>query len=82
MALTAQNIQISWKPPPDDAAHGIIQGFKILYEPSNTESGEQFASRFGPPFAPIYNYYVVLQGDGVSLGEGSVKYEFALYSLD
>ncbi|XP_026843878.1 Down syndrome cell adhesion molecule-like protein Dscam2 [Drosophila persimilis] len=33
IALTAQNIQISWQSPPKELCHGIIQGYKIFYEP-------------------------------------------------
>ncbi|EDW64533.2 uncharacterized protein Dvir_GJ22003 [Drosophila virilis] len=38
VALTAQNIQISWQSPPKKQCHGIIQGYKILYEPGFLES--------------------------------------------
>uniref|UniRef100_W8BRX8 Down syndrome cell adhesion molecule-like protein Dscam2 n=1 Tax=Ceratitis capitata TaxID=7213 RepID=W8BRX8_CERCA len=38
IALTAQNIQISWQAPPKESNHGIIQGYKLLYEPGNIES--------------------------------------------
>lgn len=33
VGLTAQNLQISWQPPSKENIHGIIQGYKILYEP-------------------------------------------------
>ncbi|GLG93723.1 Tyrosine-protein phosphatase Lar, partial [Gryllus bimaculatus] len=33
-ALSFQNLQISWKPPPDNQVHGIIQGYKLSYEPA------------------------------------------------
>ncbi|XP_030383245.1 Down syndrome cell adhesion molecule-like protein Dscam2 [Scaptodrosophila lebanonensis] len=33
IALTAHNIQISWHSPPKEASNGIIQGYKLLYEP-------------------------------------------------
>ncbi|KAH8378332.1 hypothetical protein KR093_010752 [Drosophila rubida] len=38
IALTAQNIQISWQSPPKELSHGIIQGYKLLYEPGLLES--------------------------------------------
>uniref|UniRef100_A0A1A9Z430 Down syndrome cell adhesion molecule n=1 Tax=Glossina pallidipes TaxID=7398 RepID=A0A1A9Z430_GLOPL len=38
IALTAQNIQISWQAPPKENHHGIIQGYKVLYEPGNFDS--------------------------------------------
>lgn len=38
VALTAQNIQISWQSPPKKLCHGIIQGYKLLYEPGLLES--------------------------------------------
>lgn len=44
IALTAQNIQISWQSPPKELSHGIIQGYKILYEPvllENEYSGRE-----------------------------------------
>ncbi|KAI9578570.1 hypothetical protein GQX74_009144 [Glossina fuscipes] len=38
IALTAQNIQISWQAPPKENHHGVIQGYKVLYEPGNFDS--------------------------------------------
>lgn len=38
IALTAQNIQISWQSPPKENHHGVIQGYKVLYEPGNFDS--------------------------------------------
>ncbi|SPP85596.1 blast:Down syndrome cell adhesion molecule-like protein Dscam2 [Drosophila guanche] len=38
IALTAQNIQISWQSPPKELSHGIIQGYKIFYEPVYLEN--------------------------------------------
>ena len=37
-ALTSQNIQINWQPPPSKSIHGVIQGYKILYETTNIVS--------------------------------------------
>ncbi|EEB19411.1 Down syndrome cell adhesion molecule precursor, putative [Pediculus humanus corporis] len=34
-ALTAQSIQVTWTPPSVYHTHGIIQGYKILYEPTD-----------------------------------------------
>lgn len=36
-ALTAQNVQLNWQPPSHDHQHGIIQGYKLLYEPATLE---------------------------------------------
>lgn len=35
VALTAQNVQVTWKPPPSDKVHGVVQGYKLLYEAAN-----------------------------------------------
>ncbi|KAG7203545.1 hypothetical protein KM043_013595 [Ampulex compressa] len=32
-ALTSQSLQISWQPPPNTHSNGIIQGYKLNYEP-------------------------------------------------
>uniref|UniRef100_T1GRS2 Fibronectin type-III domain-containing protein n=1 Tax=Megaselia scalaris TaxID=36166 RepID=T1GRS2_MEGSC len=32
-ALTSQSLQISWQPPPSHLTNGIIQGYKIFFEP-------------------------------------------------
>lgn len=39
VALTSQNIQVSWQPPLKENEHGIIQGYKIFYEPVASGSG-------------------------------------------
>ncbi|XP_044574410.1 Down syndrome cell adhesion molecule-like protein Dscam2 isoform X3 [Cotesia glomerata] len=44
-ALTGQNIQVTWKAPPADKIHGVIKGYKLLYEPANEESSEIVGSR-------------------------------------
>ncbi|KAL0115399.1 hypothetical protein PUN28_010725 [Cardiocondyla obscurior] len=31
-ALNGQNIQVTWKTPPSDKVHGVVQGYKLLYE--------------------------------------------------
>lgn len=36
-ALTSQNVQVTWQAPPKQNIHGIIQGYKLLYEPSNLD---------------------------------------------
>lgn len=33
IALTSQNIQVSWQPPLKEHEHGVIQGYKVFYEP-------------------------------------------------
>ncbi|XP_053996005.1 cell adhesion molecule Dscam2-like isoform X2 [Hylaeus anthracinus] len=32
-ALTSQSLQVSWQPPPNTHSNGIIQGYKLHYEP-------------------------------------------------
>lgn len=39
IALTSQNIQVSWQPPLKEHEHGVIQGYKVFYEPSSIEVG-------------------------------------------
>lgn len=36
--LTSRNIQVTWEPPPKHKQYGIIQGYKILYEPEVTNA--------------------------------------------
>ncbi|KOC64967.1 Down syndrome cell adhesion molecule-like protein Dscam2 [Habropoda laboriosa] len=43
-ALTGQNIQVTWKPPPSDKVHGVVQGYKLLYEAASAVL-EQLAGR-------------------------------------
>ncbi|KAJ8866133.1 hypothetical protein PR048_033657 [Dryococelus australis] len=33
VALTSQSIQVSWQPPPTSHCNGILQGYKLHYEP-------------------------------------------------
>lgn len=44
-ALTGQNIQVTWKPPPSDKVHGVVQGYKLLYEASSGAASESQAGR-------------------------------------
>lgn len=37
-ALTSQSLQVSWQPPPNAHSNGIIQGYKLSYEPILAES--------------------------------------------
>ncbi|CAH2009909.1 unnamed protein product [Acanthoscelides obtectus] len=32
-ALTSQSLQVSWQPPSTDHSNGIVQGYKLTYEP-------------------------------------------------
>lgn len=32
-ALSSQSLQISWQPPPTDYCNGVLQGYKLTYEP-------------------------------------------------
>ena len=34
-ARTSTTIEVSWKPPPEDARNGIIKGFKLYYKKKN-----------------------------------------------
>ncbi|XP_051167558.1 cell adhesion molecule Dscam2-like isoform X4 [Leptopilina boulardi] len=34
-ALNGQNIQVTWKPPPSDKVHGMVVGYKVVYEATN-----------------------------------------------
>lgn len=43
IALAAQNIQVSWQPPLKESCNGIIQGYKIFYEPKSLEG--EFTAR-------------------------------------
>ena len=32
-SLSSQSIQISWQPPPTPQCNGLLQGYKLTYEP-------------------------------------------------
>lgn len=80
-ALTGQNIQVTWKPPPSDKVHGVVQGYKLLYEAasgaaaSNSQIGRetkisQALSTVLHALSPYTNYTVQVMaytraGDGV-----------------
>lgn len=32
-ALTSQSVQVSWQPPPTIHCNGLLQGYKLIYEP-------------------------------------------------
>ncbi|XP_017876805.1 Down syndrome cell adhesion molecule-like protein Dscam2 isoform X2 [Ceratina calcarata] len=40
-ALTGQTIQVTWKPPPSDKVHGVVQGYKLLYEAASAVLEQQ-----------------------------------------
>nr|XP_050851568.1 cell adhesion molecule Dscam2-like isoform X6 [Vespula vulgaris] len=44
-ALTGQNIQVTWKPPPSDKVHGVVQGYKLLYEAASGVASESQTGR-------------------------------------
>ncbi|XP_043500521.1 Down syndrome cell adhesion molecule-like protein Dscam2 isoform X5 [Polistes fuscatus] len=44
-ALTGQNIQVTWKPPPSDKVHGVVQGYKLLYEAASGIASESQTGR-------------------------------------
>nr|CAD7411049.1 unnamed protein product [Timema poppensis] len=31
--LSPESLQVSWQPPPETLVHGVIQGYRLLYEP-------------------------------------------------
>ena len=37
-ALSSESLQVSWQPPPSSHTNGIIQGYKLNYEPILGES--------------------------------------------
>lgn len=39
-ALTAHNLQVGWLPPAPHLAHGLIQGYRLVYEPAD-DDGQQ-----------------------------------------
>ena len=39
-SLTAQSLQVTWRSPPSSKMHGLIQGYKVLYEPADEWFGE------------------------------------------
>ncbi|XP_048510955.1 Down syndrome cell adhesion molecule-like protein Dscam2 isoform X2 [Athalia rosae] len=41
VALTAQKVQVTWKPPPSDKVHGVVQGYKLLYEAANDAASSE-----------------------------------------
>lgn len=40
-ALTSQSVQIMWNPPPVEGRNGIIQGYKVSYQPAEDWYGKQ-----------------------------------------
>ncbi|XP_049782628.1 Down syndrome cell adhesion molecule-like protein Dscam2 [Schistocerca cancellata] len=32
-ALSSESLQVSWQPPPESLVHGVIQGYRLIYEP-------------------------------------------------
>ncbi|XP_012218067.1 cell adhesion molecule Dscam2-like isoform X2 [Linepithema humile] len=44
-ALNGQNIQVTWKPPPSDKVHGVVQGYKLLYEAASGTASDSQTSR-------------------------------------
>ncbi|XP_011342293.1 Down syndrome cell adhesion molecule-like protein Dscam2 isoform X3 [Ooceraea biroi] len=44
-ALNGQNIQVTWKPPPSDKVHGVVQGYKLLYEAASGAASDSQTGR-------------------------------------
>jgi hypothetical protein len=38
VAMSAQSLQISWQPPPSSQTHGLLQGYRVNFEPA--EAGD------------------------------------------
>ncbi|XP_036147344.1 Down syndrome cell adhesion molecule-like protein Dscam2 isoform X7 [Monomorium pharaonis] len=81
-ALNGQNIQVTWKPPPSDKVHGVVLGYKLLYEAaSDSQTGRETKvshalSTVLHTLSPYTNYTVQVlaytrAGDGV--GSSSVS---------
>lgn len=45
-ALTSQSLQIRWQPPSLGQTHGLIQGYKIFYEPAEEAHGKYINVRY------------------------------------
>lgn len=76
-ALNGQNIQVTWKPPPSDKVHGVVLGYKLLYEAaSDSQTGRETKvshalSTVLHTLSPYTNYTVQVlaytrAGDGVA----------------
>ncbi|XP_025265393.1 Down syndrome cell adhesion molecule-like protein Dscam2 isoform X2 [Camponotus floridanus] len=44
-ALNGQNIQVTWKLPPSDKVHGVVQGYKLLYEAASGATSDSQTGR-------------------------------------
>ncbi|KAH0950048.1 hypothetical protein HN011_002504 [Eciton burchellii] len=44
-ALNGQNIQMTWKPPPSEKVHGVVQGYKLLYEAASGAASDSQTGR-------------------------------------
>ncbi|KAK4309497.1 hypothetical protein Pmani_018883 [Petrolisthes manimaculis] len=65
-AVGAREVRVSWRPPPQDRAHGLIQGYYLGYTPVSHQVG---------PGSSQYNYTTVESsegGPGVSDGSEGV----------
>ncbi|GLG97350.1 Down syndrome cell adhesion molecule-like protein Dscam2, partial [Gryllus bimaculatus] len=40
-ALSPESLQVSWQPPPETLVHGVIQGYRLFYEPMPTLTQEE-----------------------------------------
>ncbi|XP_025073056.1 Down syndrome cell adhesion molecule-like [Pogonomyrmex barbatus] len=76
-ALNGQNIQVTWKTPPFDKVHGVVLGYKLLYEAaSDSQTGRETKvshalSTVLHTLTPYTNYTVQVlaytkAGDGVA----------------
>lgn len=43
-ALSGETVQVTWKPPPADKVHGMILGYKLLYEAASDAASELHGS--------------------------------------
>ncbi|KAJ1531014.1 hypothetical protein ONE63_005846 [Megalurothrips usitatus] len=44
-ALTAHNLQVGWTPPAPHLAHGVIQGYRLIYEPADDDPASETTAR-------------------------------------
>lgn len=44
-ALTSHNLQVGWLPPAPHLAHGVIQGYRLLYESADDDSLSETTTR-------------------------------------
>jgi hypothetical protein len=56
-ALSSDKLQVSWQPPAESLVHGVIQGYRLLYEP--VPMPMPTSDRHGMFHPPIYHLLVL-----------------------